>query len=166
MPRDTNSISQSCSVANSSSPARARRLLPSRACAGLAVGGAGAAGAALLGAAGVGCASELLLRPSCALQEPCRMEIAAGSSTALSLLEARYSPPSLSLDGTVPAFLLRDEEDLRVREEEEGAAAARQRLPSLPCPAGAYELRQKDLGKLHRAAASGDLAQVRQGLKK
>ncbi|XP_074726306.1 ankyrin repeat domain-containing protein 26 isoform X7 [Strix uralensis] len=37
---------------------------------------------------------------------------------------------------------------------------------SLPCPAGAYELRQKDLGKLHRAAASGDLAQVRQGLKK
>ena len=37
---------------------------------------------------------------------------------------------------------------------------------SLPCSAGAYELRQKDLGKLHRAAASGDLAQVRQGLKK
>ncbi|XP_075599631.1 ankyrin repeat domain-containing protein 26 isoform X14 [Balearica regulorum gibbericeps] len=37
---------------------------------------------------------------------------------------------------------------------------------SVPCPAGAYELRQKDLGKLHRAAASGDLAQVRQGLKK
>ncbi|KAL2309414.1 hypothetical protein Nmel_005614 [Mimus melanotis] len=37
---------------------------------------------------------------------------------------------------------------------------------SLPCPAGAYELRQKDLGKLHRAAASGDLAQVRQGLRK
>lgn len=37
---------------------------------------------------------------------------------------------------------------------------------SLPCPAGAYEIRQKDLGKLHRAAASGDLAQVRQGLKK
>ncbi|XP_075285162.1 ankyrin repeat domain-containing protein 26 isoform X7 [Opisthocomus hoazin] len=37
---------------------------------------------------------------------------------------------------------------------------------ALPCPAGAYELRQKDLGKLHRAAASGDLAQVRQGLKK
>lgn len=61
------------------------------------------------------------------------MEITAGSSTPLSLLEARYSPPSLSLDGTVPAFLLRDEEDLRVREEEEGAAAARQRLPSLLC---------------------------------
>ncbi|XP_035177676.1 ankyrin repeat domain-containing protein 26-like isoform X7 [Oxyura jamaicensis] len=40
-----------------------------------------------------------------------------------------------------------------------GAAAS-------PCPAGAYELRQKELGKLHRAAASGDLAQVRQGLKK
>ncbi|XP_042647874.1 ankyrin repeat domain-containing protein 26 isoform X6 [Tyto alba] len=37
---------------------------------------------------------------------------------------------------------------------------------SLPCPAGAYELRQKDLSKLHRAAAGGDLAQVRQGLKK
>ncbi|KAM9293509.1 ankyrin repeat domain-containing protein 26 isoform 2-T2 [Morus bassanus] len=37
---------------------------------------------------------------------------------------------------------------------------------SQPCPAGAYELRQKDLGKLHRGAASGDLAQVRQGLKK
>ncbi|KAM3674420.1 ankyrin repeat domain-containing protein 26 [Ammospiza maritima maritima] len=37
---------------------------------------------------------------------------------------------------------------------------------SLPSPGGAYELRQKDLGKLHRAAASGDLAQVRQGLKK
>ncbi|XP_027749469.1 ankyrin repeat domain-containing protein 26-like [Empidonax traillii] len=37
---------------------------------------------------------------------------------------------------------------------------------SLPCPAGAYELREKDLGKLHRAAASGDLAQVRQGLRK
>ncbi|XP_021409166.2 ankyrin repeat domain-containing protein 26 isoform X2 [Lonchura striata] len=37
---------------------------------------------------------------------------------------------------------------------------------SLRCPAGAYELRQKDLGKLHRAAASGDLAQVRQGLRK
>ncbi|XP_072717371.1 ankyrin repeat domain-containing protein 26 isoform X4 [Ciconia boyciana] len=37
---------------------------------------------------------------------------------------------------------------------------------SLPCSAGAYELRQKDLGKLHRAAASGDLVQVRQGLKK
>ncbi|XP_030321923.1 ankyrin repeat domain-containing protein 7-like [Calypte anna] len=38
---------------------------------------------------------------------------------------------------------------------------------SQPCPAGAaYELRPKDLGKLHRAAASGDLAQVRQGLKK
>ncbi|XP_030113081.4 ankyrin repeat domain-containing protein 26 isoform X5 [Taeniopygia guttata] len=37
---------------------------------------------------------------------------------------------------------------------------------SLLCPAGAYELRQKDLGKLHRAAASGDLAQVRQGLRK
>ncbi|KAJ7426966.1 ankyrin repeat domain-containing protein 26 [Willisornis vidua] len=37
---------------------------------------------------------------------------------------------------------------------------------SLPGPAGAYELRQKDLGKLHRAAASGDLAQVRQGLRK
>ncbi|XP_032544563.1 ankyrin repeat domain-containing protein 26 isoform X10 [Chiroxiphia lanceolata] len=37
---------------------------------------------------------------------------------------------------------------------------------SLPCSAGAYELRQKDLGKLHRAAASGDLAQVRQGLRK
>ncbi|XP_021240512.1 ankyrin repeat domain-containing protein 26 isoform X5 [Numida meleagris] len=35
-----------------------------------------------------------------------------------------------------------------------------------PCPAGAYELRQKELGKLHRAAAAGDLAQVRQGLKK
>ncbi|XP_051466786.1 ankyrin repeat domain-containing protein 26 isoform X3 [Apus apus] len=35
-----------------------------------------------------------------------------------------------------------------------------------PSPAGAYELRPKDLGKLHRAAASGDLAQVRQGLKK
>lgn len=36
---------------------------------------------------------------------------------------------------------------------------------SLPSP-GAYELRQKDLGKLHRAAANGDLIQVRQGLKK
>lgn len=43
----------------------------------------------------------------------------------------RCFPPSLSLDGTVPAFPLRDEEDLRVREEEEGAAASRQRLPSL-----------------------------------
>ncbi|XP_065489114.1 ankyrin repeat domain-containing protein 26 [Caloenas nicobarica] len=38
--------------------------------------------------------------------------------------------------------------------------------PSLPCAAGAYEIRQKDLGKLHRAAASGDLARVRQALKK
>ncbi|XP_054136306.1 ankyrin repeat domain-containing protein 26-like isoform X6 [Melozone crissalis] len=37
---------------------------------------------------------------------------------------------------------------------------------SLPSLGGAYELRQKDLGKLHRAAASGDLAQMRQGLKK
>ncbi|XP_065516429.1 ankyrin repeat domain-containing protein 36C-like isoform X2 [Lathamus discolor] len=37
---------------------------------------------------------------------------------------------------------------------------------STPYPAGAYDLRQKDLGKLHRAAACGDLAQVRQGLKK
>ncbi|XP_068788633.1 ankyrin repeat domain-containing protein 26 isoform X5 [Struthio camelus] len=37
---------------------------------------------------------------------------------------------------------------------------------SLPCLPGAYELREKELGKLHRAAASGDLAQVRQGLKK
>ncbi|KAM6290360.1 ankyrin repeat domain-containing protein 26 [Porphyrio hochstetteri] len=37
---------------------------------------------------------------------------------------------------------------------------------SLPCVAGAYDLRQKDLGKLHRAAASGDLAQVRQAVKK
>lgn len=35
-----------------------------------------------------------------------------------------------------------------------------------PCPGGDYELRQKELGKLHRAAASGDLAQVRQGLRK
>ncbi|XP_052525335.1 ankyrin repeat domain-containing protein 26 [Tympanuchus pallidicinctus] len=35
-----------------------------------------------------------------------------------------------------------------------------------PCPAGAYELRHKELGKLHRAAATGDLAQVRQRLKK
>ncbi|KAM9582436.1 ankyrin repeat domain-containing protein 26 [Guaruba guarouba] len=32
--------------------------------------------------------------------------------------------------------------------------------------AGAYDLRQKDLGKLHRAAACGDVAQVRRGLKK
>ncbi|KAM9230992.1 uncharacterized protein RG961_004553 [Leptosomus discolor] len=37
---------------------------------------------------------------------------------------------------------------------------------SLPCPAGACELRQKDPGKLHRAAAGGGLAQVRQGLQK
>lgn len=36
---------------------------------------------------------------------------------------------------------------------------------SVPSP-GAYELRQKDLGKLHRAAANGDLALVRQGVKK
>ncbi|KAM6421410.1 uncharacterized protein O9250_004122 [Rhynochetos jubatus] len=36
----------------------------------------------------------------------------------------------------------------------------------LPCPAGACELRQKDLGGLHRAAASGDLAPERQALKK
>ncbi|XP_056195449.1 ankyrin repeat domain-containing protein 26-like isoform X2 [Falco biarmicus] len=35
-----------------------------------------------------------------------------------------------------------------------------------PLPTGAYELRLKDLSKLHRAAASGDLGQVRQGLKK
>lgn len=35
-----------------------------------------------------------------------------------------------------------------------------------PCPSGAYELRHKELGKLHRAAATGDLAQVRQRLKK
>ncbi|KAM6396250.1 uncharacterized protein O9250_012295 [Rhynochetos jubatus] len=35
-----------------------------------------------------------------------------------------------------------------------------------PCPAGAYELRQKDLGGLHRAAASGVLAPLRQALKK
>ncbi|XP_062439358.1 ankyrin repeat domain-containing protein 26 [Rhea pennata] len=37
---------------------------------------------------------------------------------------------------------------------------------SPPCNPGAYELREKELGKLHRAAASGDLAQVRQALKK
>ncbi|XP_040437308.1 ankyrin repeat domain-containing protein 7-like isoform X5 [Falco naumanni] len=35
-----------------------------------------------------------------------------------------------------------------------------------PFPTGAYELRLKDLGKLHRAAARGDLGQVRQRLKK
>ncbi|KQK84882.1 hypothetical protein AAES_44519 [Amazona aestiva] len=35
-----------------------------------------------------------------------------------------------------------------------------------PRPAGAYDLRQKDLGKLHRAAACGDVDQVRRGLKK
>ncbi|XP_063998132.1 ankyrin repeat domain-containing protein 26 isoform X5 [Pogoniulus pusillus] len=35
-----------------------------------------------------------------------------------------------------------------------------------PSPTGAYDLHLKDLGKLHRAAASGDLAQVRRGLKK
>lgn len=35
-----------------------------------------------------------------------------------------------------------------------------------PSPTGAYDLRLKDLGKLHRAAASGDLAQVQRGLKK
>ncbi|KAM6421413.1 uncharacterized protein O9250_004125 [Rhynochetos jubatus] len=35
-----------------------------------------------------------------------------------------------------------------------------------PCPAGAYELRQKDLGGLHRMAAGGDLAPERQALKK
>ncbi|XP_072210671.1 uncharacterized protein [Excalfactoria chinensis] len=33
-------------------------------------------------------------------------------------------------------------------------------------PAGAYELNEKDLSKLHRGAAAGDLAQVRRGLKK
>ncbi|XP_064361460.1 ankyrin repeat domain-containing protein 7-like [Dromaius novaehollandiae] len=32
---------------------------------------------------------------------------------------------------------------------------------SLPCMGAAYELRENELGKLHRAAASGDLAQVR-----
>ncbi|XP_067164804.1 ankyrin repeat domain-containing protein 7-like [Apteryx mantelli] len=32
---------------------------------------------------------------------------------------------------------------------------------SLPCVGAASELREKELGKLHRAAASGDLAQVR-----
>ncbi|XP_025953121.2 ankyrin repeat domain-containing protein 26 isoform X4 [Dromaius novaehollandiae] len=37
---------------------------------------------------------------------------------------------------------------------------------SPPCNPGAYELREKELGKLHRAAASGDLAQVRQALRK
>ncbi|XP_067171310.1 ankyrin repeat domain-containing protein 26 isoform X3 [Apteryx mantelli] len=37
---------------------------------------------------------------------------------------------------------------------------------SPPCNPGAYELREKELGKLHRAAASGDLAQARQALKK
>ncbi|XP_071659441.1 ankyrin repeat domain-containing protein 26 isoform X3 [Patagioenas fasciata] len=37
---------------------------------------------------------------------------------------------------------------------------------SLPCPAGAYDIQHKELSKLHRAAASGDLAQVRRGLKK
>ncbi|KAM6408314.1 LOW QUALITY PROTEIN: uncharacterized protein O9250_008402 [Rhynochetos jubatus] len=36
----------------------------------------------------------------------------------------------------------------------------------LPCPAGACELRQKDLGGLHCAAATGDLAPERQALKK
>ncbi|KAM6425240.1 uncharacterized protein O9250_002726 [Rhynochetos jubatus] len=35
-----------------------------------------------------------------------------------------------------------------------------------PCPAGASELRQKDVGKLHRAVASGALAPLRQALKK
>ncbi|XP_065596978.1 LOW QUALITY PROTEIN: ankyrin repeat domain-containing protein 26-like [Cyrtonyx montezumae] len=35
-----------------------------------------------------------------------------------------------------------------------------------PCPAGAYELRPKELSKLHRAAAAGVLVQVRQALKK
>uniref|UniRef100_A0A8C4K861 Ankyrin repeat domain-containing protein n=1 Tax=Dromaius novaehollandiae TaxID=8790 RepID=A0A8C4K861_DRONO len=37
---------------------------------------------------------------------------------------------------------------------------------SPPCNPGAYELRENELGKLHRAAASGDLAQVRQALRK
>uniref|UniRef100_A0A8C6ZUP3 Ankyrin repeat domain-containing protein 7 n=1 Tax=Nothoprocta perdicaria TaxID=30464 RepID=A0A8C6ZUP3_NOTPE len=37
---------------------------------------------------------------------------------------------------------------------------------SPPCNPGAYELREKELGKLHRAAASGDVAQVRQALRK
>ncbi|XP_065596986.1 ankyrin repeat domain-containing protein 26-like [Cyrtonyx montezumae] len=35
-----------------------------------------------------------------------------------------------------------------------------------PCPTGAYELRPKELSKLHRAAAAGVLVQVRQALKK
>ncbi|XP_055556484.1 ankyrin repeat domain-containing protein 20B-like isoform X5 [Falco cherrug] len=35
-----------------------------------------------------------------------------------------------------------------------------------PFPTGAYELRLQELGKLHRAAARGDLGQVRQRLKK
>ncbi|KAM8820121.1 uncharacterized protein ACNFOS_001310 [Eudromia elegans] len=37
---------------------------------------------------------------------------------------------------------------------------------SLPGHPGAYELREKELGKLHRAAARGHLVQVRQALKK
>ncbi|XP_064904889.1 ankyrin repeat domain-containing protein 26 isoform X10 [Columba livia] len=37
---------------------------------------------------------------------------------------------------------------------------------SLPCPPGAYDIQYKELSKLHRAAASGDLAQVRRRLKK
>lgn len=34
------------------------------------------------------------------------------------------------------------------------------------CSAGAYEIRRKELTKLHRGAAAGDLALVQQGLKK
>ncbi|XP_056368626.1 ankyrin repeat domain-containing protein 7-like [Oenanthe melanoleuca] len=83
-------------------------------------------------------------------------------SPPLPLLEARYRPPSLSHVGTVPAFLLRDEEDLRVREE--GAAAVRQRLLSLPrrCLRAFAE----GPGQATPCGPSGGLAQVRQGLKK
>lgn len=102
-----------------------------------------------------------------ASQQPYRAEAAAGGSAPLP--GAWHSPPGASRRrspeaGPVP----RPRREMkrifgfgRKRKEQPPSGGASQ-----PCPAGAYELRQKDLSKLHRAAASGDLAQVRQGLKK
>ena len=112
--------------------------------------------------------------PACrrfAPQQPYRAEAAAGGSAplSLSLPGARHSPPGASGRRSPEAGPC--PRPCRGMKRIFGFGRKRKGHPpsgsaSLPCPAGAYELRQKDLGKLHRAAASGDLAQVRQGLKK
>ncbi|XP_064285344.1 uncharacterized protein LOC135305512 [Passer domesticus] len=90
---------------------------------------AGRRDGAAAGRAGAAAAPEV--RPAGAASSRARCRAPLPCSCLRHDTARRCFPPSLSLDGTVPAFLLRDEEDLRVREEEEGTAAARQRLPSL-----------------------------------